>query len=115
MTVVAGFATKAVKKRATSRPSPPRRSAPAGAAPAAPRPAEAAPPAGATAPADPAPTPTPADVDGKGGGGSAGPFVLGVVAYAWVLLPLVQGGPSRVRDVWRAKWLNKGTDGKALS
>lgn len=45
---------------------------------------------------------------------SPGGFLLGVVAYGWVVLPFVQGGPRRVRAVWAAKFLNRGPDGKPL-
>lgn len=41
--------------------------------------------------------------------------LFAVIAWSWIVLPLVQGGPGRVRDVWRAKWLNKGPDGKRLA
>lgn len=41
--------------------------------------------------------------------------LFAVIAWSWIVLPLVQGGPSKVRDVWRAKWLNKGPDGKWLA
>lgn len=48
--------------------------------------------------------------------------MLGVLIYGWVVLPFVKGaakggaggGVSRVRDVWRAKWLNKGPGGEPL-
>lgn len=83
-----------------------RRGTPVGAAPAAP-PAESA---AQQQPAETKPAPAPA----SSGGGSAGPFILGVLAYAWVVLPLIQGGPSRVKDVWRAKWLNRGPKGQVL-
>jgi len=37
--------------------------------------------------------------------------VLAVFVWAWVGLPLLQGGPKQVRNVLRAKFLNKGPDG----
>ena len=40
--------------------------------------------------------------------------LLGFVLWCWVGLPLIQGGPSRVADVWRAKWLNQDSKGKTL-
>ena len=111
MTVVAGVAMKAAKKKAGTR----RRSAPAGAAPAAgPRPAEASPAAPATPAAPTEQKPAPEAAKPSGGGGSAGPFVLGVIAYAWVVLPLIQGGPTRMKAVWRAKFLNRGPKGEVL-
>lgn len=40
--------------------------------------------------------------------------VLGYLLYVWVLLPLVQGGPTRVKNVWRAKFFNKDAKGNWL-
>jgi len=40
--------------------------------------------------------------------------ILGLFGWCWVAMPFIQGGPTRVRDVWRAKFLNKGPDGKWL-
>jgi len=41
-------------------------------------------------------------------------FLLGLLAWGWIGMPLITGGPTRVRDVWRAKFLNKGPDGEWL-
>lgn len=41
-------------------------------------------------------------------------FLLGVFVWAWVVLPLLRGGPAEVRKMLRAKFLNKGSDGKVL-
>jgi len=43
----------------------------------------------------------------------AGGFVLAVMVWGWVILPFLQGGPGRVRDVLEAKFLNK-SDGVPL-
>lgn len=40
--------------------------------------------------------------------------ILGIVFWGWVALPMLQGGPGRVRDVLRAKFVNKGPDGSWL-
>ena len=42
--------------------------------------------------------------------GAAG-FVLGLLVWGWVVMPFVRGGPGAVRDVLRAKFLNKGPGG----
>lgn len=47
-------------------------------------------------------------------GGDGGGLVLAFLAWGWVVLPYLQGGTERVRDVLRAKFLNKGPDGEAL-
>jgi hypothetical protein len=69
--------------------------------------------------------------DGDQGGGSNAParrsvampsmgkgdwagFLFGAVLWCWVGLPLVQGGPSRVKDVLRAKFTNKDAKGNYL-
>jgi hypothetical protein len=40
--------------------------------------------------------------------------VLALIAWAWVGLPYLQGGPGRVRDVLRAKFFNRAADGSWL-
>jgi len=45
---------------------------------------------------------------------TAAGLILGVWLWLWVGLPLVQGGPTAVRNVWRAKLFNKDKDGKWL-
>jgi len=41
-------------------------------------------------------------------------FTLGLLAWAWVALPFLQGGPEKVRAVWAAKFLNRAPDGSEL-
>lgn len=41
-------------------------------------------------------------------------FVLALVVWSWIGLPYLQHGPTGVRDVWRAKFFNKGPKGEAL-
>lgn len=41
-------------------------------------------------------------------------IVLGVLFYLWVVLPFLDGGTKGVRDVIRAKFLNKAPDGTWL-
>jgi len=41
-------------------------------------------------------------------------WVLGLLLWAWVGLPLIQGGPAQVGKVLRAKFTNKGPGGKEL-
>lgn len=51
------------------------------------------------------------------GGGLAGNVaggVLGLFFWSWVMLPLIQHGPTGVKDMLRAKFFNKGPDGKWL-
>jgi len=45
----------------------------------------------------------------------AGGAVLALVVWSWVVLPIIQGGPERMRNVLRAKFLNKGPKGEWLS
>ena len=40
--------------------------------------------------------------------------LLGFLAWVWVVLPALTGGPDRVRAVLRAKFTNKGPDGSEL-
>ncbi len=68
-------------------------------------------------PQDP-PGPRPAD---RASGGSApgvvqegAGWVLGMLLWAWVALPFIQGGPEQVKNVWRAKFLNQAPDGSQL-
>lgn len=44
---------------------------------------------------------------------SAG-FLLALLFWGWVALPFLQGGPAAVKDVIRAKFVNKGPDGSWL-
>jgi hypothetical protein len=46
--------------------------------------------------------------------GGVGGFVLGLLVWGWVVLPLIEGGPTRVKDILRAKFVNKGPDGQWL-
>lgn len=41
-------------------------------------------------------------------------FLLGLLVWGWVVLPFLRGGTTGVKDVWRAKWLNKGPSGQWL-
>lgn len=41
-------------------------------------------------------------------------LVLGVLFWAWVGLPLLTGGPAKVRAVLMAKFFNKASDGTYL-
>lgn len=41
-------------------------------------------------------------------------FVLGLLLWGWVVLPFVRGGPGEVRNVVRAKFINRGPDGEWL-
>jgi hypothetical protein len=48
------------------------------------------------------------------GGGDAAGFVLGLLVWGWIVLPFLRDGTTGVKDVWRAKWLNKAVDGSEL-
>ncbi|HET6215346.1 MAG TPA: hypothetical protein VFE14_20945 [Micromonosporaceae bacterium] len=50
----------------------------------------------------------------SGGVDQGAAFILGLLAWAWVVLPFVTGGPGKVRDVLRAKLTNKAPDGSWL-
>lgn len=41
-------------------------------------------------------------------------FVLGLLAWSWLILPMLNGGPSAVRDILRAKFVNKDSNGDPL-
>jgi hypothetical protein len=41
-------------------------------------------------------------------------MLLGLMAWVWVGLPLIQGGPTQVRAVLKAKLTNKDKDGAPL-
>lgn len=41
-------------------------------------------------------------------------FIVGVVVWCWVVLPFLSGGPTAVKNVLRAKFVNEGPDGKQL-
>lgn len=45
---------------------------------------------------------------------SAAGVVLGLLVWGWVFLPLIKGGPPGVKNTLRAKFFNKGPDGKWL-
>ena len=82
----------------------------------APSPAAGPPPTQQTPPPRPGP---PTDRPGwrptLGGGAQAGAgFLLGLFVWGWIIMPLINGGPTRVRDTLRAKFLNKGPDGSWL-
>jgi len=40
--------------------------------------------------------------------------ILGALAWLWVGLPMLRGGPTEVRNTFRAKFLNKAPDGTWL-
>jgi hypothetical protein len=42
-------------------------------------------------------------------------FVLGLLVWGWVVLPFLKHGPKGVKDVLRAKFLNKAPDGSWLT
>jgi hypothetical protein len=46
--------------------------------------------------------------------GNAAGFILGLIAWAWVGRPLIQGGPTQVKAVLKAKFTNKAPDGSWL-
>jgi hypothetical protein len=41
-------------------------------------------------------------------------FTMALLFGGWVVLPLLNGGPAAMRNVWRAKFFNKGPDGSDL-
>lgn len=47
-------------------------------------------------------------------GRDASGFVLGLLAWSWVGLPFIKNGPTGVKNVLRAKFLNKGPKGEDL-
>jgi hypothetical protein len=49
------------------------------------------------------------------GGGDAAGFLLGLIVWGWVVLPFLRSGTTGVRDMWRAKFLNKDASGEWLS
>lgn len=75
-------------------------------------------------PSSPAPSSTPAAAPAASAGdglsvGDASGFMLGFLLWGWIVLPWVTAadgvsGPDAVRNVWRAKWLNKGPGGDRL-
>jgi hypothetical protein len=42
-------------------------------------------------------------------------FVLGLLLWTWVGLPFLQAGPVGVKNMLRAKFLNKAPDGSWLA
>lgn len=50
---------------------------------------------------------------GAAANGAAG-FALALLFWGWVALPMIRGGPTEVRNVLRAKFINKGPDGRPL-
>lgn len=123
----AGAAAKAVDlvgsgMSTSGKPLPKPDQAPTEPAPARPasKPKPAAKPAPArTAPAAPAAQdtprrtiPVPASVGGAVNSGAG--FLLGLMAWSWIALPFLKGGPSQVKAVLMAKFLNKAPDGSFL-
>jgi len=41
-------------------------------------------------------------------------FLLALFVWGWVIMPLIHAGPTGVRDMLRAKFLNKAPDGSWL-
>lgn len=41
-------------------------------------------------------------------------FILALLFWSWVALPVLRGGPAEVKDVLRAKFFNKKPDGSWL-
>jgi hypothetical protein len=67
-------------------------------------------------PKEPGSTPTgstPGAVSSGAVSSGAG-FILAVLFWSWVALPFLKNGPNGVRDVLRAKFLNKAADGSWL-
>jgi hypothetical protein len=66
----------------------------------------------------PAPSPEPESSGSKFGGkfsaADAGGAVLALVFWSWIVLPILQGGPDKMKNVLRAKFLNKGPKGEWL-
>ena len=65
------------------------------------------------------PADEPVESGGKSGGkpergARANGWLLGLLLWAWIGLPFVKGGPTAVKNVWRAKFLNKAADGSEL-
>lgn len=47
-------------------------------------------------------------------GQSAAGAVLALLAWGWIVLPLIEGGPKQVKATLMAKFLNKSPDGTWL-
>jgi hypothetical protein len=58
--------------------------------------------------------PTVVNVSTGGAVSSGAGFVLALLFWTWVGVPLIQRGPNGVRDQLRAKFLNKAPDGSWL-
>lgn len=56
----------------------------------------------------------PVQVNMPGPVSSGAGFILAVLFWSWVALPFLKGGPTGVRNMLRAKFLNKGADGSWL-
>jgi hypothetical protein len=41
-------------------------------------------------------------------------FILGLLFWGWIILPLIRGGPPEVRKTIKAKFTNKAPDGSWL-
>lgn len=50
----------------------------------------------------------------SGGSTDVGTFVLLFLGWVWVALPLLTGGPAKVKELWQAKWLNQNPAGVEL-
>ncbi len=124
--VRAGAVTQA-EKDVLARKLAAARAAQGGGAQPVPPPVQKATTAGPAASRRPAPAPTAASRPAApkqsssgwrpAGGGmvsNGAGFVLALVFWGWVVLPFVKGGPAGVRDVIRAKFINKAADGSWL-
>lgn len=45
--------------------------------------------------------------------GGAG-FLLALIAWGWVVMPFLEGGPAQIHKVLKAKFLNRAPDGSWL-
>jgi hypothetical protein len=52
--------------------------------------------------------------DSRLGVSDAGGAVLALLFWSWMVLPMLQGGPDRMKNVLRAKFFNKGPKGEWL-
>jgi hypothetical protein len=107
-----------VRGRAAAAPRAPRKAPPASTGPRK-QPAAPASTGSPSSPNDGDPDPAPRGPGrvrvelGSAGRQGAG-FVLGLMVWGWVALPFLKGGPSEVKKVLMAKFLNKAPNGAWL-
>lgn len=120
---------------ASPAPAPKGKPATRRTAPTAPAPSPSTAPASVAAEGSPPPDEAPAAPSGggqsspgrswsmpspSGAAGDGAAILVGFLAWVWVILPFVkgvqsgEGGPTRVRNVLRAKLTNKGPNGEPL-